>query len=375
MDFVREFARMAAVQYNKNMKLNYRLDKILFFTTVFLVATVVGAMGASQWTQNTYAKSEDGTYIEVAERFVTFFDDGEKLTVRTNAVTVGEALTRAGIEVNAADIVEPSLATEINSNNFFINIYRARPVVVRDGVMEKYIMTASYDPRTIAEEAGLTVYDGDVVAAVMQRNFLETGAAEAYELTRNGGRQVTVEEEIAFSEREVKDYNLQPGVREVRQLGEVGRKVLVYEVQYVDGEERTRELLSETVAKEPVERIVAVGASEIERTPLTAGKGRNRYTVRLADGRVIERQETYYDLDMSGVMRFCGAAAYSVREDGVKVDPEGYVIVAADLSRYPRCSVVETSLGLGKVYDTGAFVATNPEQFDIATDWSRRDGV
>ena len=49
--------------------------------------------------------------------------------------------------------------------------------------------------------------------------------------------------------------------------------------------------------------------------------------------------------------------------------------MAANLSRYPRCSVVETSLGLGKVYDTGSFAAGNPEQFDIATDWTNHDGV
>ena len=99
-----------------------------------------------------------------------------------------------------------------------------------------------------------------------------------------------------------------------------------------------------------------------------------------ANGRVVERRETYYDLNMSRVManaaRICGVKNYyGVRSDGVKVDADGYVIVAANLDYYPRCSVVETSLGPGKVYDTGSFALTNPEQFDIATDWTRRDGV
>lgn len=57
--------------------------------------------------------------------------------------------------------------------------------------------------------------------------------------------------------------------------------------------------------------------------------------------------------------------------DGVKIDPDGYVMVAANLLLYPRCSIVETSLGLGKVYDTGAFALINPEQFDLATNWTR----
>ena len=32
------------------------------------------------------------------------------------------------------------------------------------------------------------------------------------------------------------------------------------------------------------------------------------------------------------------------------------------------------SAGAGKVYDTGGFAASNPEQFDLATDWSNHDG-
>ncbi len=93
----------------------------------------------------------------------------------------------------------------------------------------------------------------------------------------------------------------------------------------------------------------------------------------------MERKETYYDLPMSGVMALvsgtCGVSNYyTVRADGAKMDADGYVLVAANLSRYPRCSVVETSLGPGKVYDTGGFAASNPEQFDLATDWTNRDG-
>ena len=361
------------------MRIQRISDRALILTTAFILAFVM-SFSANYNNHDTFARNESGVYEEADEHFVTFFDDGEKLTVKTDASTVGEAIERAGIVVNDADIVEPGLDAEINSNNFFVNIHRTRPVVVEDGVMHKYIMTASYDAKTIAREAGVAVYDGDEVAELQNANFLETGVAEVYKVTRNGGRMITVEEEIPFVEETVKDYNLAPGLREVRQLGETGAKELTYEVYYEDNVEVRRELVAETVRREPVNRIVAVGASEIEKSPLTASRGRNRYTVRLADGRVIERQETYYDLNMSGVMKIaareCGAEPYyTVRDDGVKVDSEGYILVAAELSRYPRCTVVETSLGAGKVYDTGTFTLTNPEQFDIATDWTRKDGI
>ena len=364
--------------YNGGMKLSRSVEKVLMLLTAFLLVFVLTFV-ANKSGLRAVAENEEGTFVLSESNFVTFYDNGKKLTVRTDAKTVGEAIARAGITLGDADIVEPAMEEAINSDNYFINIYRARPVVVKDGKIERYVMTASYDLKTIAKQAGSVVYDGDEVRVLQNKNFLETGVATVYEIIRNGGRIVTEEIEIPFGEQTVKDYNLAPGVREVRQLGEVGIRVMSYEVFYENGVEVKRDLLSEEIKREPVDRIVAVGASEIERHPLTAAMGRNRYTVRKPDGTIIERQETYYDLDMRRVManaaRVCGVANYyTVRADGVKVDADGYVLVAANLGRYPRCSVVETSLGLGKVYDTGTFAEANPEQFDIATDWTNRNG-
>ncbi|MBR3156982.1 G5 domain-containing protein [Candidatus Saccharibacteria bacterium] len=352
-----------------------------FKWTLFLgfavILTFVAAFLMKAATRATFAQGDEEDLIQRMgeQNFVTFYDEGAKLTVKTEAKTVGEALERADIIINQGDIVEPSVETEINSNNYFVNIHRARPVMIRDGMVEKYLMSASFDAKTIAEEADITLYDGDEIKIVPNTNFLEAGMVSIYEITRNGGRVLTVDEEIPFKEEKVKDYNLDPEVSEVRQLGEVGTKRLSYNVLYKDGKEVSRELISEEIVRNPVNRVVAVGASEIERHPLTVSMGRNYYTVKKKDGSTVLRQETYYDLNMRIVLHYCGGKNYSVREDGAKVDQDGYILVAANLQRYPRCSVVETSLGAGKVYDTGGFAAGNPEQFDLATDWSNHDGV
>jgi len=86
-------------------------------------------------------------------------------------------------------------------------------------------------------------------------------------------------------------------------------------------------------------------------------------------------KETYYNLNMSGVvsiMRRKGFSEveypYNVRADGVKcLGP--YVMVAAHLGNRPRGSKIQTSLGTGIVCDTGGFAASNPNQIDIATSW------
>ena len=242
------------------MKLSRRFDQaIVWILVASLVLIFAGMIKMS--ALSTYAEGEvDESFVATEAKFVYFHDNGDKLIVKTGARTVGDALERAGIVLSDGDIVEPGLETEINANNYHINIYRARPVVIKDGVVERYLMTASYDAKTIAKEAGVTVYDGDEIAMVPNAEFLEAGVANVYELTRNGGRTITEEVEIPFTEETVRDAELENGKTEVRQLGEVGTKRIYYNVQYVDNVEVSREIVSEEVIREPVARVTAVGA-------------------------------------------------------------------------------------------------------------------
>lgn len=103
---------------------------------------------------------------------------------------------------------------------------------------------------------------------------------------------------------------------------------------------------------------------------LTKSKGAQVYV----DGNGVAHRETYYDLPMAVTMHSCGAGnSYTIRSDGAKVDQDGYILVAANLAAYPRCTVVDTSMGPGKVYDTGGFAVRHPYGFDLATDWTNYD--
>jgi hypothetical protein len=59
---------------------------------------------------------------------------------------------------------------------------------------------------------------------------------------------------------------------------------------------------------------------------------------------------------------------YWIREDGCKMYGH-YIMVAANFELHPYGSVIETSLGLAIVCDTGGFVKWNPTGIDIATNW------
>lgn len=124
-------------------------------------------------------------------------------------------------------------------------------------------------------------------------------------------------------------------------------------------------------AEEAVKKKEEEKKPEIVETSYSGGKlSKSRGTIQGPSGK-----ETYYNLNMSGVvsiMRRQGFSEveypYNVRADGVKcLGP--YVMVAAHLGKRPRGSKVQTSLGTGMVCDTGGFAANNPTQIDIATAW------
>lgn len=85
-------------------------------------------------------------------------------------------------------------------------------------------------------------------------------------------------------------------------------------------------------------------------------------------------KETYYDLNMKGVLRTLREKGfegdYWIREDGAKMFGD-YIMVAADWDIYPYGSIVDTSLGKGIVADTGDFTHNGSGvTFDIATNWT-----
>ncbi len=240
------------------------------FMGLALVVASVFLFSFSTTTPDTFAENDiEANAIYSDDHHVMIFDNSEKLSVKTDAGTVAEVLERAGVVISSADIVEPNLDTTINSDNFYINIYRAHPAIVTVGATSKYVMTASYDPTTVAKDASIDIYDGDTIDTVNSDNFLEAGSTVTYKVNRNGGRTITVEEAIPFDEELASDPEMNAGESKVTQVGEDGVKVSQYKINFIDGVEVSRELVSETVTKEPVKRITTQGTKTATSAPAT----------------------------------------------------------------------------------------------------------
>ena len=241
------------------------VSRVSYFGIFVLIGLFFGFLvvgNISRTHAESVAEALEGEDSEAISdtHFVTFHENGNSLTVKTDAKTVEEALKRAKIDIADEDQIDPARTEKINSDNYHINIYRARPVIISDGTTKKYIMSASYDKETLAKQAGFSIYDGDKITLKQnQTNILEAGLTETYEIKRAGGSTITVEEEIPYTEKTEQDDSLLAGQQKVKQIGELGKRVTTYKVKFKDGEEVERVKVSEEVVKEPVERITVVG--------------------------------------------------------------------------------------------------------------------
>ena len=245
------------------------------------------------------------------KHLVTFYDQGIKRVVLTHAETVEGALKDAEITIKPRDETDPSLQTKLSSSHVDVIIYRSRLIAIHDGQIRQSVLTVAQSPNAILEDAELKSLDSKDDAQFVRGNFVADGTETILKINR-----------------------------------------------------------AEPVPKKEPK------PQKIEYTPkpnaLTASRGAHVYV----DNQGVAHRETYYDLPMNIVIGTCGPGnSYTIRpEDGAKIDKDGYVLVAANFGAYPRCSVVDTSLGPGKVYDTGGFALRHPYGFDLATDWTNYNG-
>ena len=305
-----------------------------------------------------------------SRHLVRVYDRGEEKTIVTNALTVRQALQSAKISIDEKmDTVEPNIDMELTGSKYQVNIFRARPITIVDGNKRLKITTAEQTPALIAKAAGMTLYREDKTQFTNSENLLVNGAGLVMKIERSKQRTVTEEADINFQIEQVKDDSQPIGFKSVRQLGEKGVRKITYRVEVDSEREVSRREMSSEIMRQPKKQVEIIGTKP--KNPLTKSKGAQIFT----DSKGVAHRETYYDLPMNMVIKSCGAGGgYTVRADGAKVDKDGYILVAANYGNYPRCSVVETSMGLGKVYDTGGFAARYPHGFDLATDWTNGDG-
>ena len=254
---------------------------------------------------------------KAGEKLVTIYDRGAEKTIVTKARTIREALKLAKFSIDERqDVVEPSLDSEMVAEKYNINIFRARPITIVDGNKRLKVTTAEQTPALIAKVAGIEVFEEDKTTLSNSDNMAVDGAnmvmkidrasmvnfvlygkesvirthaktvgellkeknidpkkddtlsvdrsakiipGMKIELWRNGKQTITAEEDVKFEVEKVQDANRDSGYREVKQVGENGKKNVTYEIEMKNGVEMSRKEIASVVTKEPKKQIEIVG--------------------------------------------------------------------------------------------------------------------
>lgn len=264
------------------------------------------------------AIANNGT-INADAHMVSIYDRGVEQTIITKASTVRGALEQANIDVAEVDIVEPQLDEKLIDTQYNVNIYRARPVTVKDGNSEVKTLTAAQTATGIAKSAKVTIYPEDetkltrvdgilgnggaglqlaidratvftlvqygkqlpqtrsqaaTVGAMLKDKGIVLGAKDGVSVPlttpltagmtvsvwRNGEQTVTQEEEIPMPVEQVKDQDREPGYKAIKTVGKAGKKTVTYKINMQNGKEIGREKIAEVETAPAVKQVEVVGA-------------------------------------------------------------------------------------------------------------------
>lgn len=253
------------------------------------------------------------------QRLITIHDNGRDHAILSSAKTLRQAFVQAGVPFGEHDLVEPNLDAELVAPSYEVNIYRARPVTVVDGMVRQKIITPYRTPKQIAAKAGVPLRDEDRahigLAQATARGSVDNGeqliidrATEVkldlygkvdtvytqaetvgqmldekkirlaandkvsypshtpirpgltLRVWREGKQTVTIEEEVPFTVERVEDANRDIGYHAVTTPGVAGKRNVTYEITIENGREVSRREIQSVILLQPQRQVEVVGA-------------------------------------------------------------------------------------------------------------------
>ena len=249
-------------------------------------------------------------------RIITLHDDGIDKGFITKKATLREAFKEQNIRLDALDRTEPALDEKLVTSSYQVNVYRARPVIIRDGNIETKIITSYRTPSQIAKQASVLLHDEDKTTLTPSADPIADGAAEVMNITRatafsfdfygkkqqsytmartvgdmlkekgvkmgkddditpglatplsanmqirlwrNGIQTLTLDEDVAYDTKQIANADQPVGYKKVETPGEKGKRSVTYEINMQNGVEVSRKEINSVAIKQPVQQVEIVG--------------------------------------------------------------------------------------------------------------------
>ena len=190
------------------------------------------------------------------------FDDGTAQALMTARLTIGEALSEAGVEVYLADRITPDLNTRVTSGGT-VFITRSIPVTVQvDG---QTLRTRTHQPRAgdVLAELGIALQGLDYAQPPLDTPVT---LGLALRITRVSETFLIEQEPVAFESQVLPDPNMEIDTQQLVQAGESGVLQKRIRIRMEDGREVSRVIEDRQLVRAPRPKITHYGTQIVIRT-------------------------------------------------------------------------------------------------------------
>ena len=199
-----------------------------------------------------------GTLSQTAQAENTFvITDGDAVKVHTTLSSdPAKVLQEAGVNLSAEDIYTTESVDGVSE----IKVQRLQNITVYNG--EQVLQITGYGERVDALLVRLGIIVDDTMATSAPMDSMTYDGMELrIEAKLENTESYTVE--IPFETTYCEDPTLPLGEEKVLVAGKAGQMLCTANVTYVDGKESQRNVYQQTVTREPVTRVIAVGTGEM----------------------------------------------------------------------------------------------------------------
>lgn len=246
--------------------------------TVGVYGDTVGEALASQHVQlgrddvvqpaATSGVAHGGTVVVRTSREVTVELDGQVMTLRTTAGTVGELLAALGPRGDGA-LATASRTARLDRDPVRFSTVKQVNIAVDGSVLEFH--TTQSTVRGVFREAGITLSDGDVTSVPPDAAAVD---GMVVMVSRDASSSRTVTEVLPFETETIEDPSLPEGYESIRTAGVAGEVRVTYAVKTVGGAVVERTEIERKVTRKPVNEEVVVGTMDVATAPVDPGSAR-----------------------------------------------------------------------------------------------------
>ncbi|MBE7050363.1 MAG: DUF348 domain-containing protein [Ruminococcaceae bacterium] len=247
---------------------------------------------------------------------VTIIDGGNELTVYTSQHTVKDIIGEQGIEISDTDVIYPAVSSDVDDTHLII-IKRLRLLDVNYRGEQVTYWTDAQTYREFIKKGVIDADEDDIFDVDLDEKLEATG--NKISIIKYDRVTETFEETIPYSSTTVYDDTLDKGVRTVTTVGQNGKKIKYYDVEYRDGVEVSRTFSGEEVSVQPVDEVITEGTKELSISV-------NGQVIPYK--KVLTCQATAYDLSFESCGKYPGSPGYGITASGtyakvgtVAVDP------------------------------------------------------